>query len=81
MPKEDHLVLELSQWRDRLAKTQKQVAQEAGVGLAALRTWEQGSNYPHPSARAKLADYFHVEPWQIIYKKRTPKAEAVGAAA
>lgn len=71
----------LKEWRMRLAKSQAELAQELGVNLSTLRTWEQRVNRPRPATLRKIAAYFHVEPWQIDFDKPGsvpgPKAEAV----
>lgn len=69
MPRDEKPIRPLNVWRKRLAKSQTELADEIGVKLSTLRTWEQCTSHPRPAAHRKLSEYFHVEPWQITFDK------------
>ena len=58
--------------RARFGMTQAEFAKTLGVGLPALRTWEQGRCKPNGKAKAKIAELRKTNPSKL--KKETPPA-------
>lgn len=52
--------------REATGKTQRQVAEELGVGLRNYIRWECGHNLPDALNLVHLADYFGVHPKTLV---------------